>query len=159
MARLNKFELEMYMTMIEEEFGPILRMISAAEATKREQITRDVRMSLGIYELYSERLQLKDRLAEIDNQLKDYESKRHTPSGFKSMVDEMVEDRMRSATHGIGQQIRDLKDSAIKKIRLVGCPVPITNVFNDLPKKVEELSGQLRRQIAADLEEQQVEKK
>jgi len=156
MARLTKFELEMYMEMVAEEFGPILRMIDAAEATKKEQITRDVRIDLGVYKLYSERLQLKERLDEINSQLKDFETKRHSPLGFKSMIDEMVEDRMRSATNGVGQQIRELKDAAIKKIRLAGCSVPITNVFNDLPKKVEELGRQFRKQIAVDLEKQQI---
>ena len=146
MAVIGIDRINMYINLVDDEFGPLLRAIQADEAELKETLTREARQELGIYDLHKEKLALKLRLEEVEKKLDEYEEVEYiTGIGHTCKLDILVRDKMDACSNGTNKQIRDARQLIIKRIRLSGISEDIAKVFQDIPKEIKKLETVLKK--------------
>jgi len=153
MAVIGIDRINMYINLVNDEFGPLLRAIQADEDKLKEELTREARQELGIYDLHKEKLAIKLRLEEVKKKLDEYEKVKYiTGIGHTCKLDMLVSDKMDACNNGTNKQIRDARKLMVKRIRLSGISEDIAKVFQDIPKEIKKLETILkkRKQIGHD---------
>ena len=153
MAVIGIDRINMYINLVNDEFGPLLRAIQADEDKLKEELTREARQELGIYDLHKEKLAIKLRLEEVKKKLDEYEKVKYiTGIGHTCKLDMLVSDKMDTHSNGVGKQIKDARQLMVKRIRLSGISEDIAKVFQDIPKEIKKLETVLkkRKQIGHD---------
>jgi len=154
MAVIGIDKINMYVGLVNDEFGPLLRAIQADEAELKEHLTREARLDLGIYDLHKEKIEISLRLAEIEDQLKEYEKPQFITGivGRTCKLDMLVKDKMDAHSNGANKKIKDAHKEMVKRIKLSGISEDIAKVFKDLPKEIKKLETTLkkRKQIGHD---------
>jgi len=146
-------KINMYVGLVNDEFGPLLRAIQADEAELKEHLTREARKELGIYDLHKEKIETELRLEEIKEQLNVYEElKFYNGIGRTSKLDMLIKDKINAHSNGVNKQIKDAHKKAVKAVKLSGIPEDVAKIFEEMPKEIKKLETILkkRKQIGFD---------
>lgn len=153
MAVMGIDKINMYVGLIDDEFGPLLRAIQADEADLKILLTREARKELGIYDLHKEKIEIEMRLEEVKEQLNTYEELKFFEGiGRTSKLNELVKDKVNEYGNGVNRKIKDAHKEMVKRIKLSGISEDISKVFKDLPKRIKQLEITLsnRKRIGLD---------
>ena len=133
MAKMGINAINMYCDMVKQQFGPILSELRSRNSELRSQIEIEVKKELGIYDLYVKQAKFKAQLAEIERQLKGWETKSHTPSGYMDPIEEKVNVILNKSKNGLMKDVEKEMNEMIFAIKLSGIDSNTKAVFDKLP--------------------------
>jgi hypothetical protein len=132
--------IEKYEKMVQGDFAGLEARLTARTDGIKELVTKQVRIDLGVYDLYAEKAALKKRLQEVRQSLKDVEDKSwdRATGNYVSPIEQEVKRRLDFANAPL-HEVRRTKESLIRQIQLSGVGAEIKDVFTALPKVLSEL--------------------
>ena len=151
MAKLGIQAIEMYCSMVREQFAPLLSELRSREHGIKENLEIHVKKDLGIYNLYVKKAKLKVELEETERQLKGWETKTHTPMGYVDPIEERVNVLLRKSRNGIAGEVRKEMNDMIFAIKLSGLDADTKSVFDKLPGVIGKLTNKVNKLPAPNL--------
>ena len=145
MAKLGISMIEMYCNMVREQFGPILSELRGRDAELKSKIEIEVKKELGIYDLYVKQAKFKVQLAEIERELKGWETKTHTPSGYMNPVEEKVNVILNKSKNGLRKDVEKEMNEMIFSIKLSGIDSNTQAVFDKLPRIIDKFTEKVAK--------------
>lgn len=145
MARLGIGMINMYVEMVNEAFGPLMREINARNTDLKETAKIEARKKLGIYDMYVKRTKLQAQIDEINSKVNRYESRNYNSKKDKweCAVDDLADDILKRHTNGIERKIREAHHDAVNSIKLSGLAGDVAKLFDELPDVIKKLSKEI----------------
>lgn len=135
--------IEMYVDMIKQDFDPLITRLKNRTHGLKPKITKQVKIDLGIYELYQEKAALNVRLDEIKSRLAEFEVTqpewRDGDGSWRSRIDKEVAERMDAVNEPLTEAITT-RGRLIREIKLSGIGEDIKTTFDALPGILKDLA-------------------
>lgn len=134
--------IQMYEGMIKADFDPLVTRLEARTAMVRTEVDRQVKVDMGVYALYEEKAALTVRVNELTREIADAERQVYDKSAgnFVSPIAKEVNRRLAIANTPL-TEVRDVRDSLLRSIKLAGVGGDVKSTFDALPGLLKELSG------------------
>jgi len=139
MAQLGIKMIEMYCKMIEDEFGPLEKRVEerVTQAIK-DEVEKQVKIDLGIYEMYMQKEALQLQINEIEKKLKKYENREYEGGWRSSLIEREVSKRLNKLNEPL-TKIQEARDSIIKKVKLTGVSTDVKEIFDGIAAEISNL--------------------
>ena len=132
--------INMYVSMIEDEFKPLIQELESQAHGFKEELEIQVKKDFGIYELCAERAAMQKRMEEVQEKLADYEKERWIDDKWQTQLKAEIARRLEKS-HIPLHQVKQDQQALIKKIKLCGAIGDIQEVFNKVSETVEGLKA------------------
>jgi len=148
MAKMGIQMIEMYSSLIREEFRPLIDQIKHLENEEKKVIEDEVRKELGIYDLWVKEAKLKVQLKIIEEKMSEWTKKSYgTNHEFTSPFDDAVNAKILRGKNGLAKEIRSAEHNMIKRIKLSGVTGDTAKAFANLPKVIKRLTIKLDKTL------------
>jgi len=140
-------KINMYCEMLDDKFKPMEQCCEIAESENTDEVEKQVKIDIGVYDLFAEREAILIRKKEIDNKLEKYEgSYRYT-----GLIGKEVERRLSQISPL--QKLKREKENLKNRIKLAGVQDDITALFDEVGDILSKYTECLPASIAKAIEE------
>lgn len=127
--------IEMYIKMVQEEFGPLLIAAKSTSEQLHAQVKRELIVELGLDKLKAEIDRQKEIVAQMSVKYEEYVDK---PYGKKSKLETLIEQRLKERYgENIEQKLLAAEKAAIQQVKLSGAATQVSEMFAKLPAQLE----------------------
>lgn len=141
MAQIGIGMIEMYVDLITKDFEPILVELAAYESRLKEQVIEEVRRDMGIADLILQRAELRATLEELDTKIARVEGNKYDSN---NPLDSEVKSRLSKRLNGTSKEVHEVINNLIRRVKLAGVSTEMKNVFEQIPKVLEELKTKVK---------------
>jgi len=135
--------IEMYVDMIKQDFDPLITRLKNRTQGLEPKILKQVKIGLGIYQLYQERAALTIRMREIKTRLVEFENSRSEwrdkDGNWRSRINKEVSERMVAVNEPLVEATAT-RDYLIRQIKLSGIGEDIKATLDAMPGIISDLT-------------------
>ncbi len=130
-------KIQMYCGMIEDRFKALESASRLVHEAMKTQIEKQVKIDLGVYEMIAERDACKERLDELDKQLKKYEGNYNN----NGLINQEVERRIQTASPL--RKLQNKRKRMTDELKLCGVMEEVRSIFTSADELVAKLTGEM----------------
>lgn len=141
-------QIQMYCTMIEQEFAPVIKILNSRTANIKPIIEQQVKKDWGIYELCAEKAALTLRMKEIDNRVNEFvsEYREYDSRGGEYIIRSKVNDEVTARLHSMNEPLRKVeaqRDNLLKEVKLSIATKEVKALFEKLPAEIGKIMAEV----------------
>lgn len=139
--------INMYCDLLDQEFKPVIAMLTARTDSIKQSVERKVKKDLGVYDLAMKKTVLKEQIKEIDEQIKKLSASEYTKHhGSWTWVGKvtMETDRRLAELNAPLEETTAMLESFKKGVKLSCAPAEVAALFAKITPEIKEMTERFK---------------